>query len=83
MTPAEKSPTRPAVVDTPALREWLTRDRPPRVLDVRTPGEFSTSHIPGSCNVPLALARVPHNRRTGPSLGAVPTKLSTPARPPG
>ena len=30
---------------------------PPRVLDVRTPGEFETAHIAGSYNVPLDLLR--------------------------
>ncbi|WP_060180215.1 rhodanese-like domain-containing protein [Streptomyces sp. IMTB 1903] len=29
----------------------------PRVLDVRTPGEFRTSHIPGAFNVPLSTLR--------------------------
>ncbi len=30
---------------------------PPRVLDVRTPGEFETAHIAGAYNVPLDLLR--------------------------
>lgn len=30
---------------------------PPRVLDVRTPGEFETIHMPGAYNVPLDLLR--------------------------
>ena len=30
---------------------------PPRVLDVRTPGEFDTIHMPGAYNVPLDLLR--------------------------
>ena len=30
---------------------------PPRVLDVRTPGEFETAHIPGAHNVPLDVVR--------------------------
>ncbi len=30
---------------------------PPRVLDVRTPGEFDTVHMPGAYNVPLDLLR--------------------------
>jgi rhodanese-related sulfurtransferase len=35
--------------------ERLRRDDPhTRVVDVRSPAEFSGRHIPGSCNVPLA-----------------------------
>lgn len=30
---------------------------PARILDVRTPAEFETAHIPGACNVPLDLLR--------------------------
>jgi rhodanese-related sulfurtransferase len=30
---------------------------PPRILDVRTPGEFDTAHLPGAYNVPLDLLR--------------------------
>ena len=33
------------------------RRLPPRVLDVRTPGEFETAHIAGAYNVPLDLLR--------------------------
>lgn len=40
-------------VDAAALRERLGTDDAPRVLDVRTPAEFETAHIPGSYNVPL------------------------------
>lgn len=40
-------------VDVWALREQLALDAAPRVLDVRTPAEFETGHIPGSYNVPL------------------------------
>lgn len=35
------------------LRHLLESSAPPRVLDVRTPGEFETAHITGSYNVPL------------------------------
>ncbi len=31
----------------------LDRDPATRILDVRTPGEFASGHIPGSYNVPL------------------------------
>ncbi|MCI3276676.1 rhodanese-like domain-containing protein [Streptomyces cylindrosporus] len=44
-------------LDPVALRD-LTRDGAgPRLLDVRTPGEFRTAHIPGSYNVPLDTLR--------------------------
>lgn len=35
------------------LQERLSSQDAPRVLDVRTPAEFETAHIPGSYNVPL------------------------------
>ena len=40
-------------LDPSTLRERLDGEDAPRVLDVRTPAEFETSHIPGSYNVPL------------------------------
>ncbi|GAA4779077.1 rhodanese-like domain-containing protein [Streptomyces sanyensis] len=40
-----------------ALRRLTEGGRGPRVLDVRTPGEFRTVHIPGSYNVPLDTLR--------------------------
>jgi rhodanese-related sulfurtransferase len=39
------------------LHELLDCPAPPRLIDVRTPGEFATSHIAGSYNVPLDLLR--------------------------
>lgn len=48
-------PTRPATLDAASLRRMLDSGRTPRILDVRTPGEFETSHIPGAYNVPLDL----------------------------
>ncbi|MFD4020838.1 rhodanese-like domain-containing protein [Streptomyces sp. SH5] len=43
---------------TPAVLHRLVREsRAPRLLDVRTPGEFRTAHIPGSYNVPLNTLR--------------------------
>lgn len=42
---------------TAVLRAWLASANPPRLLDVRTPGEFAAVHIPGSYNVPLASLR--------------------------
>jgi len=50
-------PTRPAVLDAAGLSQLLDSGRAPRILDVRTPGEFETGHIPGSYNVPLDLLR--------------------------
>jgi rhodanese-related sulfurtransferase len=50
-------PTRPAVLDPAGLSQLLDSGRAPRILDVRTPGEFETSHIPGSYNVPFDLLR--------------------------
>jgi len=45
--------TQPRRLDAPSLAEYLASDDAPRILDVRTPAEFETSHIPGSYNVPL------------------------------
>ncbi|MEU3281536.1 rhodanese-like domain-containing protein [Streptomyces antibioticus] len=43
---------------TPATLHKLIKDgRGPRLLDVRTPGEFRTVHIPGAYNVPLDTLR--------------------------
>ncbi|MFF5919849.1 rhodanese-like domain-containing protein [Streptomyces flavochromogenes] len=43
---------------TPVLLHQLVQEgRAPRLLDVRTPGEFHTVHIPGSYNVPLDTLR--------------------------
>lgn len=49
--------TTPSSVDAATLRHLLAVGRSPRVLDVRTPGEFETAHIPGAYNVPLDLLR--------------------------
>ncbi|RGC65927.1 Inner membrane protein YgaP [Micromonospora sp. MW-13] len=42
-----------ATVDAATLRELIESGRSPRLLDVRTPGEFESLHIPGAENVPL------------------------------
>lgn len=39
------------------LRSWINAPNAPRVLDVRSPAEFETVHIPGSYNVPLNTLR--------------------------
>ncbi len=43
-------------IDPGTLRARLDSD-PPRILDVRTPAEFESTHIPGAYNVPLDLLR--------------------------
>jgi len=50
-------PHGPAAIDTAGLREQLTAGSSPRIIDVRTPAEFETAHIPGAYNVPLDLLR--------------------------
>jgi rhodanese-related sulfurtransferase len=44
-------------LDAQTLWERLAGAEPPRVLDVRTPAEFDTAHIPGAYNVPLDTLR--------------------------
>ncbi|MEW2383962.1 rhodanese-like domain-containing protein [Micromonospora sp. NPDC047707] len=48
---------RPATLDAATLRELIGSGRAPRLLDVRTPAEFGTSHVPGAYNVPLDLLK--------------------------
>ncbi|GAB3002640.1 rhodanese-like domain-containing protein [Mycobacterium bourgelatii] len=50
------APTKTAIAAA-ELDELLNGDNPPRVVDVRTPAEFETAHIPGSHNVPLDVLR--------------------------
>jgi len=47
----------PATITSADLRSQLDSGAPPRLLDVRTPGEFETVHIAGAYNVPLDLLR--------------------------
>ncbi|MFE0700965.1 rhodanese-like domain-containing protein [Streptomyces sp. NPDC058872] len=50
--------TAPSSTLSPTVLHQLVQEgRPPRLLDVRTPGEFRTAHIPGSYNVPLGTLR--------------------------
>nr|WSY56906.1 rhodanese-like domain-containing protein [Streptomyces sp. NBC_00886] len=44
-------------LDPATLRDLAQGGEGPRLLDVRTPGEFRTAHIPGSYNVPLDTLR--------------------------
>ncbi len=46
-----------ATIDSHDLSERLRSASPPRIIDVRTPGEFDTAHIAGAYNVPLDLLR--------------------------
>lgn len=50
-------PHRPATVSVDDLGNLMASGRAPRLIDVRTPGEFDSVHIPGSYNVPLDLLR--------------------------
>lgn len=47
----------PAILNAAELRGLLESPTPPRVIDVRTSGEFETVHIAGAYNVPLDLLR--------------------------
>lgn len=49
--------SKPTSVDSRELRERLNTSQAPRLIDVRTPAEFETAHIPGAYNVPLDLLR--------------------------
>ncbi|SEE04735.1 rhodanese-like domain-containing protein [Streptomyces sp. TLI_105] len=61
--------TTPASALTPAALHRLVQEgRAPRLLDVRTPGEFRTAHIPGSYNVPLNTL-IEHRAALLPHLG--------------
>ena len=46
-----------ATIDPTQLHERLNSPVQPRLIDVRTPAEFETQHIPGAYNVPLDLLR--------------------------
>ncbi|MCW1957715.1 MAG: rhodanese-like domain-containing protein [Mycobacterium sp.] len=46
-----------AVLNAVELQGLLASPAPPRIIDVRTPGEFETVHIGGAYNVPLDLLR--------------------------
>ncbi|MGC5334008.1 rhodanese-like domain-containing protein [Micromonospora sp. DT62] len=51
------SPGAPPTLDAATLRELIDSGRAPRMLDVRTPAEFGTAHVPGTYNVPLDVLR--------------------------
>ena len=43
----------PSAVDVQQARELLYNDSTAKIIDVRTPAEFESVHIPGSYNMPL------------------------------
>jgi rhodanese-related sulfurtransferase len=45
--------TTPRTIDAGTLRARLANDEAVQLVDVRTPAEFESAHIPGSYNVPL------------------------------
>jgi rhodanese-related sulfurtransferase len=47
--------TIPEIVDVETVGQLLEQHIPVKLLDVRTPAEFESVHIPGSYNVPLDL----------------------------
>jgi rhodanese-related sulfurtransferase len=49
--------TSPTLMNPARLQSLITSGRAPRMLDVRTPGEFGTAHIAGAYNVPLDVLR--------------------------
>ncbi|OII61240.1 sulfurtransferase [Streptomyces sp. CC53] len=49
--------SRAAGLGPAALQKLIDDGRAPRLLDVRTSGEFQTGHIPGAYNVPLDTLR--------------------------
>jgi rhodanese-related sulfurtransferase len=51
----------PSTVSSAELNELLILGSVPRMIDVRTPTEFETVHIPGAYNVPLDLLREHRN----------------------
>ena len=44
-----------AAIDPGKLNQWLSSQQPPLVVDVRSPDEFSSGHIPRAVNIPLPL----------------------------
>jgi rhodanese-related sulfurtransferase len=47
------SSTATTAIDARTVADWMRRDEPMHILDVRTPAEYESLHIPGSYNVPL------------------------------
>lgn len=40
-------------VDPQEVETLLDEEQPPRVVDIRSPGQFARGHIPGSLNIPF------------------------------
>lgn len=55
--PTSTTDRTPLMLDPEGLQLQLAGPNPPRILDVRTPGEFETAHIPGAYLVPLDTLR--------------------------
>lgn len=49
--------TSPVLIAPDAMAARLTEPAAPTVIDVRTPAEYETAHVPGSLNVPLPLVQ--------------------------
>lgn len=47
--------TAPDTVDAATVIDWARRPDDVTIIDVRTPAEFETMHIPGSYNVPVTM----------------------------
>lgn len=47
------NPSLPDIVDVSSAADLLRSNAPIKLIDVRTPAEFESVHIPGSYNVPL------------------------------
>ena len=66
---------RPTALITPAeLPDRLTGDTTPTLVDVRTPAEYETAHIPGSINIPLPVVT---EHATALAAGRLATRLDT------
>ena len=48
-----RAPTAPDTVDAATVIDWARRPDDVTIIDVRTPAEYETMHIPGSYNVPV------------------------------
>jgi rhodanese-related sulfurtransferase len=62
MTTTTNDPARATMLDTPAVRSLIETNPDVLLVDVRTPGEYETTHIAGSINLPLDKVNA-HRRR--------------------
>jgi rhodanese-related sulfurtransferase len=49
----QSSTDTPDTFDPSALNDWIRSEADFRIIDVRTPAEFESVHIPGAYNIPL------------------------------